>query len=301
MIEDHPDGLFRFGGDTLNTALYLARLCESESINVAFATSIGIDLDSNLLLAAWKKEGIDTRFVTQLVDKYPGRYRINIDKHGERSFKYQRNNSAARYYLTSSPGALTRFIAGRTGDYFYFSGISLAIIPPEDRAWLFEALASFKANGGKVIFDNNYRPVLWHKKEVLPAYESAMALADIAFLTDEDEYEIYQDDSLNGIIARAKQYNTTETIIKCGSDPCIIIDSKGEHHIISAKYVKNVVDTCAAGDAFAAGYLAKRLQQASIEQSAQFAHRVASNVIQRSGAIVDRKVMAELFDVKGKI
>ncbi|WP_286271038.1 sugar kinase [Thalassotalea hakodatensis] len=295
MIEDHSDGLFRFGGDTLNTALYLARLTENVPINVAFATSIGIDLDSNLLLAAWKKEGIDTRFVTQLVDKFPGRYRIKTDKQGERSFKYQRSNSAARYYLTSSPGALTRFIAGRTGDYLYVSGISLAIISPEDRVWLFDALARFKANGGKVIFDNNYRPVLWNKKEVLPTYQSAMALADIAFLTDEDEFEIYQDNSLDGIISRAKQYNTTETIIKRGSEPCIIINSQGEQQAVSAEPVTNLVDTCAAGDAFAAGYLSQRLQHASVEHCAQFAHRVAGRVIQYSGAIVDRKVMADLF------
>ncbi len=299
MVEDHEDGLFRFGGDTLNTALYLARLTNNHQLNVAFATSVGIDLDSNLLLAAWKKEGIDTKFVTQLVDRQPGRYRIATNRHGERSFKYQRDNSAARFYLSSAPSALTRFMNGCAGDYFYLSGISLAIISREDRDWLFTALADFKANGGKVIFDNNYRPVLWNKHQVLSSYQSAMALADIAFLTDEDEYAIYQDDSLTGIIERAKYYKTLETIIKRGKAPCLVLDSEGKQYEISSEKVENIVDTCAAGDAFAAGYLSRRLMNQSIETSAKFGHRVAGQVIQHSGAIIDRNQMADLFEVEG--
>ena len=52
MIEfsQTPDGAFRrgFGGDTLNTALYLARL----GVNTSYVTALGDDPLSDAMLAA---------------------------------------------------------------------------------------------------------------------------------------------------------------------------------------------------------------------------------------------------------
>ena len=54
MIEfsQADDGLFRrgFGGDTLNTALYLARL----GIDTSYVTALGDDALSEAMLAAWR-------------------------------------------------------------------------------------------------------------------------------------------------------------------------------------------------------------------------------------------------------
>jgi 2-dehydro-3-deoxygluconokinase len=52
------DGLFArgFGGDTLNTALYLARL----GVDTSYVTALGDDSLSEAMLAAWKAEGIKT-------------------------------------------------------------------------------------------------------------------------------------------------------------------------------------------------------------------------------------------------
>ena len=181
MLEDHADGLFRFGGDTLNTALYLSRLIKPNQMSVGYATALGSDHDSNLLIAQWKKEGIDTRFVTQMVDRMPGRYRIKTDLNGERSFVYQRDDSAARYYLSSRPGGMEHFFNYSINSYFYFSGISLAIITEAEQTKLFAQLSTFKRRGGVVIFDNNFRQLLWKNKPYLSCYRQAMQLADIAF------------------------------------------------------------------------------------------------------------------------
>ena len=52
------DGLFArgFGGDTLNTALYLSRL----GIDTSYVTALGDDALSEAMLAAWRAEGIAT-------------------------------------------------------------------------------------------------------------------------------------------------------------------------------------------------------------------------------------------------
>ncbi|WP_084627895.1 PfkB family carbohydrate kinase [Elstera litoralis] len=51
------------------------------------------------------------------------------------------------------------------------------------------------------------------------------------------------------------------------------------------------VDTTAAGDSFAAGYLAARLGGASVHAAALAAHRLASIVIQHPGAIIPKAAM----------
>ena len=66
MIElrQAPGGLYSrgFGGDTLNTAVYLARL----ETRVDYLTALGDDALSEEMIAAWHAEGIGTRRVLRL-------------------------------------------------------------------------------------------------------------------------------------------------------------------------------------------------------------------------------------------
>ena len=48
-----------FGGDTLNTAVYLARLGAEGGVRVSYATQLGNDAYSKAMLEAWALEGID--------------------------------------------------------------------------------------------------------------------------------------------------------------------------------------------------------------------------------------------------
>ena len=89
-------------------------------------------------------EGIGTNHVQRLADKTIGLYYITL-KDGERSFTYWRNDSAARK-LASDPAALGRALEG--ADMAYWSGITLAILPNQDRLALIEALSQFAGRGG---------------------------------------------------------------------------------------------------------------------------------------------------------
>ena len=51
-----------FGGDSLNTALYLARLAQNE-IEVHYVTAMGTDPISEEIVRRWQAEGIDTAWV----------------------------------------------------------------------------------------------------------------------------------------------------------------------------------------------------------------------------------------------
>ena len=77
-------GLFSrgYGGDTLNTAVYLARL----GAGVDYITALGDDTLSDEMLAGWAAEGIGTTRVLRLPGKLPGLYMIQTDEKGERRF-----------------------------------------------------------------------------------------------------------------------------------------------------------------------------------------------------------------------
>src|SRR5450830_1710005 len=122
---------YRFGGDTLNAALYMARLLDARQHRVAYVTALGVDGLSDDMCASWQEEGIDTHCVQRLDDKLPGMYLIETDAYGERKFHYWRSDSAARHWMRGpqAPAILQQLVRAR---HVYLSGISLAILAPVD-------------------------------------------------------------------------------------------------------------------------------------------------------------------------
>src|SRR4051812_47840529 len=111
-----------FGGDTLNTAIYLARL----GAPVDYVTALGDDGYSDRMLAAWRAEGVGTAQVLRLPGRLPGLYAIETDAAGERRFYYWRDQAPARalFSLPQTPD-LVAALAGY--DLIYLSGISLSL------------------------------------------------------------------------------------------------------------------------------------------------------------------------------
>lgn len=282
-----------FGGDTLNTAVYLARQLPAESLSVEYVTALGTDTFSNEMIAAWQQEKVNTALVQRIENKLPGLYFIETDAQGERTFWYWRNEAAARYWLESDSAddicqQLAQF------DYIYLSGISLAILNHNSREKLLSLLAQCRNNGGKVIFDNNYRPRLWQsREEAQQAYAAMLACTDIAFLTLDDETLLWGEASVDAVVARTRAAGVNEIVIKRGAESCLVaLNDEPLLEVAAVKLAKEkIVDTTAAGDSFSAGYLAVRLAGGSAEAAAARGHLTASTVIQHRGAIIPQAAM----------
>jgi 2-dehydro-3-deoxygluconokinase len=281
-----------FGGDTLNTAVYLARLA-GDAYKVSYASAVGADDPfSAAMLASWQAEGIDTRYVSRRVGELPGIYTIQVDDKGERAFSYWRQNSAARNYFPDASTPLEQSVD--EVDVFYVSGISLAILPPAGRQRLFALLSSLRKSGALIVFDNNYRARLWTcAAEARAAYSQAYALADIALVTLSDEMEIDGQTDETAAIDALRQYPCKELVIKRGAASTLVRFAKGaragdddQWFDIPTTPVSSVVDTTAAGDSFGAGYLSARLRGQLPEAAAAAGNRLAATVIQYPGAII---------------
>jgi 2-dehydro-3-deoxygluconokinase len=281
------DGLFArgFGGDTLNTAVYLSRL----GIDTAYVTAIGDDALSDAMLASWQAEGVRTDDVLRVPGRVPGLYMIERDPRGERSFLYWRDRAPARELFDRADDAalerLSRF------DWLYLSGISLSLYGETGRARLRELLVAARRNGGRVAFDGNYRPRGWSEAEAARrAFDAILPLVDLALPTLEDEQALFGDADAAACLRRLQAHGVAEIVIKRGPLGCLI-EANGRQAEVPPPQLVQPVDTTAAGDSFNAAYLAARIRGAEPEQAARAGHRLASAVIMLPGALIAREAM----------
>ncbi|WP_375749535.1 sugar kinase [Vibrio sp. HN007] len=282
-----------FGGDTLNTAVYLSRLTNSHAITTSYVTALGSDPFSKDMLKSWQKEGIQTELVRISDDKVAGIYAIETTDEGERSFYYWRNDSAAKYWLRTLP---LDTLINQLSDHqmIYLSGISLAILPEDCRDKLISALKVCRERGVAISFDNNYRLALWSSPALAQKwYTEILALTNIAFLTFDDEMLLWGDKEISESVGRTRSLGVEEIVIKCGGDACLVISGQEEFSVAPTP-VDNIVDTTAAGDSFSAGYLAKRILGGSCTESAKAGHTLAGTVIQHHGAVISKELMPQI-------
>jgi 2-dehydro-3-deoxygluconokinase len=283
MLEYHSGGSsggLRYGGDTLNTAIHLARMGH----DVAYVTAVGSDPVSDALVTAWAAEGIDTRFVLRHPARNPGIYAIHVDDTGERSFLYWRDQSAARE-MFALPGMADALAHAATCDLIYFSLITLAILPPEARQTLLKAANALRDRGGDVAYDSNFRMRLWPSLEVAwQASVDAISCASIGLPTNSDECEIAGTTMSEEDIAKNWQdFGCEEVIVKAGERGCLLASPDGNQVIPVKRLI--MVDASGAGDAFNAGYLSARIEGRDPEEAAGRGQRIAGWIIRRHGAV----------------
>ncbi|MFG6468923.1 sugar kinase [Roseateles sp. BYS87W] len=284
-----------FGGDTLNTAVYLSR-CGGADLRVHYATALGDDALSSGLLQRWESEGVRTGLVQRLPGRLPGLYLIELDAGGERRFHYWRGQAAARAYFDTATTALEE--QADALDALYLSGISLAILPSAGRERVLALMARMRAAGKVVAFDNNYRPRLWETvADARYWYGRAFSAASVALITADDHQALHGLPDLDAAVSAAQALQVNEIAIKRGALPTLVGGRHGDGvwHAVPTEPVPQVVDTTAAGDSFAAGYLSQRLRGGTCADAAAFGNRVAARVIQHPGALIPRDAMADLL------
>ncbi|PCI54285.1 MAG: sugar kinase [Alphaproteobacteria bacterium] len=279
-----------FAGDVYNSCVYMRRALDvalKGGFEVSFMTAVGQDAISDDMVKSWQEEGLDTSLVFRSDERTPGLYMINTDEGGERSFTYWRTQSAARdtmKFLRRSPDLPLE------ADLFYFSGISMAILGDDDRAFLLDLVRQMRGRGTIIAFDPNYRRILWHSiQEARDWITQCYQLTDIALPGLEDEQTLFNRSSVGDVIKNLQSAGVGEMVIKAGEQGMFGLDPEGRFHLPFTA-AENCIDTTAAGDSFCGIYLSNRLQGLKAEKSVQAAARAAAFVVGHPGAIVPRDV-----------
>ncbi len=273
-----------FGGDTLNTAIYCARLADSLPLKVDYVTAVGCDSFSEKMVRFWEQEGVGSNLVQMIAGERPGLYFIELDSFGERVFHYWRSDAAARkcFEYPGSEKILQQF---SEYEAIYLSGISLAILTETSRSALIERLEELSKNGISIFFDCNYRSNLWESvSQATRFYEELYRISEIVFLTTEEVNILFDGDTRYEAHNRLKEFGVMESVIKDGGRPCSIFTNEDIIEV-PAKPVDQVVDTTAAGDSFSAVYMVARSFGCSPCDAAKMAHAIAAYVIRHKGAM----------------
>jgi 2-dehydro-3-deoxygluconokinase len=285
-LKQAQGGLFSrgYGGDTLNTSVYLARL----GVEVDYISALGDDSLSDEMIAGWAAEGIGTSRVARLKGKLPGIYMIQTDNLGDRRFFHWRESAAARS-LMDLPQTEDMLDSLATYDVVYLSAITLSIYGAQGRAKLIDALHRARKRGARIAFDTNFRARGWPDPEVARVvFDEAFAASDIVLAATEDLLPLYPDECDEQLLERI---GCDEAVLKLLS-PASIVRFEGVSKEVRAEPVAQpVVDTTAAGDSFAAAYIAARLAGSAPVEAARAGHQLGGVVVGYPGAIIPRSAM----------
>ena len=187
-----------FGGDTLNTAVYLARL----GVAVDYVTALGDDPLSDEMIAGWQAEGVGTAKVARLPGKLPGLYLIMTDTKGERRFFHWRESAAARSLLDlpESENLLQSLVHLRSrlslGDH------ALDLYRKRERAVAGGAAAGAQARHAHRLRHQFPRPRLARSGHRTGVFREAFETSDIALASTEDLLPLYAGESTDGLLAK---------------------------------------------------------------------------------------------------
>ncbi|GLK70568.1 sugar kinase [Ancylobacter dichloromethanicus] len=276
------------GGDTFNTAVYLARA----GIDVAYATALGDDPYSDAIHASAQGEGIDTRLMARLPGRTAGLYLIDTDPQGERTFTYWRDAAPARE-LFELPGWEAVCESLIEANLIYLSGVTLSLYSNAGLGRLLATLEFARERGTRIVFDGNFRPRNWQGDvaRARAVYAEALKRTSIALPTFEDEATLWGDGSPTATAERLATFGVQEIVVKNGAEGALVVTG-GAAQFVPIPQPVEPVDTTAAGDSFNAAYLAARLSGEAPAAAAEAGHLLAGRVIRHRGAILPRHANA---------
>jgi 2-dehydro-3-deoxygluconokinase len=279
------------GGDSFNTAVYLARA----GVPTGYLTALGDDPYSQAIVDLAAAENVDTQAIERLPGRVPGLYLIETDPQGERTFYYWRDTSPARDVFSGTISPLASDALAAAG-LVCFSGITLWLYSRDGLDPFFRLIGEARQKGALIAFDSNYRKRLWGSapEPARAAFASAIGLADIVLPSLDDERLLWGDASAETVLSRHSDAGVKECVVKDADGGAYILENGAVRHVPVPEKVKPV-DTTAAGDSFNAAYLAARAKGRSPAEAVLFGHRLAAIVVSHRGAIVPKDATAALL------
>jgi 2-dehydro-3-deoxygluconokinase len=284
------DGRFAVacGGDTFNTAIYLARA----GIEVAFASALGDDPYSDGILALAAAEGVASDLVLRVPGRLPGIDLIDTNVPDRRHVHCWHSEAPAReLFELADWGRVAESLL--KAKLVYFSGITLSLYSNNGLGRFLAVVELARKQGAKIAFDGNFRPRGWKGDltRTRTVFMEALKRVDIALPTYDDEAVLWGDPSPEATVARLGAFGIGEIVVKNGPNSALVT-SGGQSEFIPVPEVVVPVDTMAAGDSFNAAYIAARLSGDGPSAAAAAAHRLAGQVIRHRGSIMPRTAMA---------
>lgn len=268
---------YSFAGDAFNTAVYLKRT--APDLRVSFLSATGDEELSEELRLALKKENLGDEWLFRIPNSKPALYLIRV-RDGDRHFTYWRSDSPAKLWLRELLAVGPKLLD--EADLVYLSGISLAILRPDERHTALDMLSATRA---RIAYDPNVRLTLWNTlDDARECLETIARFAAFLLPSRQDLEMLYGLTDPSQQIQQLAGMGEAEIALTCDLEGCRLWSEAREFTVGS--HLVSAIDPSGAGDAFNGAYLASRLLGSLPQTAATVAQRLASRVVQFRGAII---------------
>jgi 5-dehydro-2-deoxygluconokinase len=161
-----------------------------------------------------------------------------------------------------------------------------------------KAIRIAKANGGKVIFDIDYRPNLWglagheagferyvKSDRVTAEYKTVLPDCDLVVGTEEEIRIAAGADDLLGALRAIRAVSAATIVLKRGAMGCIVYDGEIsgdlEQGVVGRGFPIEIYNVLGAGDAFMSGFLRGWLKGEPLETCATWANACGAFAVSR--------------------
>lgn len=264
MIEVSADTV-SIGGDTFNAASMAA----VSGVRVEYTTRLGTDEYREQLSTQMSSFPLELKFI-QDSSRANGKYFISNDKVGERTFRYERENSAASALCFEDFG--DSYL--NDTDALFNSGITMALSQSLCKCTL-KLYEQARSQNVMTFFDVNYREKLWDLERASVEIEKVLKFVDYLFIS-EDDLEL-----ISRIIKNPLNDSSAAIIERKGSEGCVV-HFKKESTVIAGVKV-SPIDTTGAGDVFTGSFIAHYLKTKDLVASATIANKMAARHTEYQG------------------
>jgi len=282
----------RIGGAESNVCICLVRLGHS----AGWISRVGDDEFGRFVVSSIRAEGVDVSQVKVDPEAPTGIYFKERRPFGLGQVYYYRKGSAASRLLPDDLDP--EYI--RSAKVLVGSGITPALSESCEKT-LWRAVEIAKEAGILFVFDPNLRLKLWPPEKARATLLEFARRADVLLPgADEAEFLTGEADPL-AAARKLQQLGPQLVIVKTGAKGALVVEGDQAYEVPGFP-VERVVDPVGAGDAFAAGFIAGRLEGKRVYEAVRLGTvcgALATTVPGDVEGIPERALVDRLLEAKG--
>lgn len=264
-----------FGGDTVTTAVAIARLGGS----TAYVTQIGNDGFSEFILSSLQRENIDTSFIKSN-DEQNGMYIVSRTPEKKELLYYKRKTAATKLSINDINEDCIKDLK-----LVYSTGV-VQSLSASSRELVRESFKLAKENDVMTAYDPNYTSCFMNSTDTKEYFEEIVEYTDIIFLSlKNDATRLYEVDSMEKVMKYFWDRGVKIVVVKSHIDNGYYTGYRGEITFTEFYNSSKAIDTTASGDVFNGGYLYALTKGYTPHEAMKFAAVVSGLQTQNYGAI----------------
>jgi len=300
-LEDMGSFAKYVGGSPTNTAIGGARL----GLKTALLTKVGADHMGRFIREQLQREGVDVSSVLTDETRLTALVILGIRDRETFPLIFYRENCAdmalIRADVDEDQACSARAVL--------INGTHLS--QPEVFEASTHAATVARASGGKVVFDIDYRPVLWGltardrgenrfvpHEAVSHTLQSVLPLCDLIVGTEEEFHILGGATDTIGALTAIRERSGALLVCKRGPAGCSAFPGKIpeslDQGVVGPGFAVEVFNILGAGDAFMAGFLRGWLREAPLERCCALANAAGAIVVSRHGCAPAMATWAEM-------